>query len=511
MMNTLSLGTVRRNGLRLLTVLLYTLCLVAILGAFFMGGDKYWTIAPALLLPVYPTWLVMRGDQGCAARMWVSATVAAAPALLLQLFEGHVWQVDLHMIFFAVLAMISVLCDRRALMAATAVVAVHHLVFGLLVPTWVFFGEGNLWRILLHAVILLAEAATLCWIAAKVVDLLHHVEAEAKARSAVEAKARAEQANQAEALNRTVALLGDGLDGLAGGDLTVRIGQDFPAGYGALRQSFNSAVEKLGLLAGSLSRGIISIRASTEGITDASRALSRQSETSAASLEQISAAVGELDERLRDIAVGGDRMQEQANLAGDAMAHGRAVTEEAVVAMRRIRESAIGIDAVIEGVDKIAFQTRVLAMNAAVEAGRAGDAGRGFAVVADLVSALAMRAEEEAKHARDQLTVTQADIGSAAEAVRRVDTALVNISGNFSSVHALVDGMTEDNKTQAHTLNEITSTLSSMIGAVQGNAAMAEEGSAATLNLMSEVINLAALADEFRVENAPASTVKLAA
>jgi methyl-accepting chemotaxis protein len=63
--------------------------------------------------------------------------------------------------------------------------------------------------------------------------------------------------------------------------------------------------------------------------------------------------------------------------------------------MGRVSDSAKGIDSVIEGLDKIAFQTRVLAMNAAVEPAcrRAGAAA--FAVVADLVSALAMRAEEE--------------------------------------------------------------------------------------------------------------------
>lgn len=80
-----------------------------------------------------------------------------------------------------------------------------------------------------------------------------------------------------------------------------------------------------------------------------------------------------------------------------------------------------GIDDFIEGGNKIAFQTRVLAMNAAVEA---GDAGRGFAVIADLVRALAMRAEEESKRARDQLTATQADISLAVEEVRRVDCTL---------------------------------------------------------------------------------------
>ncbi|MQH48834.1 chemotaxis protein, partial [Escherichia coli] len=100
---------------------------------------------------------------------------------------------------------------------------------------------------------------------------------------------------------------------------------------------------------------------------------------------------------------------------------GRSTAEQATAAMIRVSDSARGIDSVIEGLDKIAFQTRVLAMNAAVEAGRAGEAGRGFAVVADLVSALAMRAEEEARRAREQLTATQTDIVVAVDAVKKVD------------------------------------------------------------------------------------------
>jgi ribose 5-phosphate isomerase A len=130
-------------------------------------------------------------------------------------------------------------------------------------------------------------------------------------------------------------------------------------------------------------------------------------------------------------------------------------------AMSRVSSSAKGIDSVIEGVDKIAFQTRVLAMNAAVEAGRAGDAGRGFAVVADLVSALAMRAEEEAKRARMQLTVTQAEIVTAVEAVQTVDGALYDISGSVEDVHKLLAEMADDNVAQSATITEIAGAVSS--------------------------------------------------
>jgi methyl-accepting chemotaxis protein len=177
---------------------------------------------------------------------------------------------------------------------------------------------------------------------------------------------------------------------------------------------------------------------------------------------------------------------------------GRATAEGAMQAMSRVSVSAKGIDSVIEGVDKIAFQTRVLAMNAAVEAGRAGDAGRGFAVVADLVSALAMRAEEEAKRARDQLTVTQAEIVTAVDAVQKVDGALADISGDVGAVHTLLASMAGDNLAQSAAITQISSAVGSMDRATQQNAAMVEQTSAAARNLAVDVAGLSAQAGQFR-------------
>ncbi|WP_339426676.1 methyl-accepting chemotaxis protein, partial [Pseudomonas proteolytica] len=176
------------------------------------------------------------------------------------------------------------------------------------------------------------------------------------------------------------------------------------------------------------------IQGGSNEIAQAANDIARRTESTAASLEQTTAAIQQVDTRLKATALAASQSVETSEQANAAVLEGRGRTDAAVQAMTRVLDSAKGIDDVIGGLDKIAFQTRVLAMNAAVEAGRAGDAGRGFAVVADLVSALAMRSEEEAKRARGQLTATQEDIGTAVGAVQDVDGALSNISGSVEQV-----------------------------------------------------------------------------
>lgn len=297
--------------------------------------------------------------------------------------------------------------------------------------------------------------------------------------------------------------LGTGLTALADGDLTVEIVADLHAPFTGLKDNFNSAIDSLRDVIGSVAQATTTISTGSREIAQASEDLARRTEGNAASLEQTAAAIAQMDQRLQATAVAAGQTVERADGAIATVAGGRVIADEAVQAMTRVSESAKGIDSVIEGLDKIAFQTRVLAMNAAVEAGRAGEAGRGFAVVADLVSALAMRAEEEAGRARDQLTATQADIGTAVERVQRVDGALSAISADVRGVHALLAEIADDNRAQSTAITEVSAAVTAMDQATQQNAAMVEQASSAARNLTSEVAALSDQAAKFRIGAAP--------
>jgi len=317
----------------------------------------------------------------------------------------------------------------------------------------------------------------------------------AVARIEADARAAATQALVTTALKSAVG-------SLAAGDLCQEIETHFPAEYDEVRTDFNAALTGLRALIGGVMRSAEGIRTGSAEIAIASEDLASRTEGNAASLEETSAALFQIDARIKVTSVATGATVLRADQAIATVDGGRETAEEAVQAMGRVSDSAKGIDSVIEGLDKIAFQTRVLAMNAAVEAGRAGDAGRGFAVVADLVSALAMRAEEEAKRARDQLTVTQTEIGTAVEAVRKVDGALLDISTEVAGVHALLGGISTDNAAQSTAISEISAAIGAMDQSTQQNAAMVEETSAAARNLTTEVTALAEQTAMFKVDSA---------
>ena len=298
--------------------------------------------------------------------------------------------------------------------------------------------------------------------------------------------------------NRAIAKLDEALARLAEGDLAEDV-TGLPSAFASLERSYNKTLANLRATIGSVVQASGAIQGGSHDIAAASDDLARRMESNAAALEQTAAALAQIEARVRTTASGARETLTIADEALVAMEQGKDGASDAVQTMHMVHESARGIDTVIEGVDKIAFQTRVLAMNAAVEAGRAGEAGRGFAVVADLVRALAMRAEEEARKAREGLSATQSEIAVAVGAVNRVDGALNGVATQFERVHALIAQMSDDNAAQSGAISEINTVVGTMDQATQQNASMIERATVSARSLHDDATRLAAQAGRFHV------------
>jgi signal transduction histidine kinase/DNA-binding response OmpR family regulator/HPt (histidine-containing phosphotransfer) domain-containing protein len=132
------------------------------------------------------TW--WRAGIAPATRYLSAVALMAEPAILLVLLRGHPWQMDMHMYFFAMLTLTIGWCDRRAVIVAATAVAMHHLLLLYLLPSAVFSGQGNLGRVILHAVIVLFQAAVLVWLSDKLVESFALKERTREAEEASRAK-----------------------------------------------------------------------------------------------------------------------------------------------------------------------------------------------------------------------------------------------------------------------------------------------------------------------------------
>ncbi|MEP0156650.1 methyl-accepting chemotaxis protein [Pseudophaeobacter sp.] len=312
----------------------------------------------------------------------------------------------------------------------------------------------------------------------------------------LESKQQEREAEQAE----VVSILSGSLSKLSQGDLTVKIGSDFPQDYGQLRRDFNQTIETL---SGTMSRMVEatgSIRNGAAEISQASDDLSHRTESQAATLEETAAALDELTASVRSAAEGASSVEATMEAAKKEAEISGEVVQSAVSAMTEIEQSSNHIGQIISVIDDIAFQTNLLALNAGVEAARAGEAGKGFAVVASEVRALAQRSSDAAMEIKTLIGDSSKQVARGVDLVGKAGEALDSIVGQVSHISKLVSGIAEGAVEQSTGLNEINTGVTQLDQVTQQNAAMVEEATAAGHMLNADSSKLAELVAIFKLD-----------
>jgi hypothetical protein len=131
-------------------------------------------LAAALLATAYHlTW--WRHGIAPVTRYLSVVALMGEPVLLVYLLDGNAWQIDMHMYFFAALALTIAWCDWRAILMAAVVIAVHHLLLDLALPLAVFPGGADLARVGLHAGIVAFQTAVLIWLSKTLVESFERI------------------------------------------------------------------------------------------------------------------------------------------------------------------------------------------------------------------------------------------------------------------------------------------------------------------------------------------------
>jgi len=314
---------------------------------------------------------------------------------------------------------------------------------------------------------------------------------------------------------------------VAGGDLTAAItisGKDEPArllhALKSMQQSLRETIRRISDSSSQLASASEELSCVTQ---DATRGLHQQS----LEIEQAATAVNQMTAAVEEVASNAAATSQASRQSDRIAQHGREQVRQTVLSIESLAEDVTtnvaqvedlaqkvyGITTVLDVIRAIAEQTNLLALNAAIEAARAGEAGRGFAVVADEVRALAHRTQQSTREIEQMITGIQqgTDLAvssmqqsntrarSTLEAAKAAGVALEDIASAFTVINERNIVIASASEEQAAVAREVDRNLMNIRDLAQQSSAGANQTSAASQELSRLAVDLNTLVARFSV------------
>ena len=288
-----------------------------------------------------------------------------------------------------------------------------------------------------------------------------------------------------EALLKPLKESQDVLSKMAEGDLSNRMEGNYQGDHAMMKNSINNVLDSFNSILHQVGQAAEDVAASSAELASFSQSLSEGSQEQAASVEQISASIHEADQQINMNADNASSANILADETTQAALSGKEEMSKMISSMEEISKSSKNISKVINVINDIASQTNILALNATVEAVRAGQYGKSFAVIAQEVRNLAGRSAQAVKETSEMIDTSNKRVNEGVNIAERTNVALEKIVENIVKVRDLVEEINIASKEQAVAMGQLNDGMGQISSATQNMSTRSEETAGSAVQLRS--------------------------